>query len=93
MRKLSKDADYFGRAMFWMMEPADCKGLVFRMVESKPSPRSQAALDELVAAGVVYRENMKPRGVTYKPAIEFKRPGKAPAGEWPVVVPIQAGAT
>jgi hypothetical protein len=55
--------------------------LVFQLVESRPHPRCQAALDELVAAGAVYKENLPTRGdgshgVSYKScwdASEFRR--------------------
>ena len=47
-------------------------GLSFCMVESKPTARMQAALDELVKAEMIVRENgvlrgpSVPRGVKYK---------------------------
>jgi hypothetical protein len=88
-QSLSADADFFGRSIFWMMDPATCGGLVFRMGEAKPSPRTQAALDELVAAGLVRCEKLEPKGVAYKPTVSFKRPGKAPLGAWPVTVPLE----
>jgi hypothetical protein len=88
--KLSKDAKFFGSSMFWLMEPG--KGeLTFRMVETRPSPRSQAALDELVAAGAVSRRPFnRLGGVVYTPLIAFDRPGKAPPGKWPITEPIRA---
>lgn len=85
---LSKDAKFFGSSMFWLMEPGKGK-LTFMMVESRPSPRSQAALDELVAAGFVKSEPFNQfGGVTYTPLIQFKRPGKQPEGDWPVTVKV-----
>lgn len=85
---LSADALYFASSMFMLMTPG--KGeLTFRMVDSKPSPRSQAALDELVAAGVVSSEPFnKYGGVTYRPLVVFPRVGREPPGEWPMTVPI-----
>lgn len=88
MESLSADALFFAGSMFMLMTPG--KGeLTFRLVERKPSDRSQAALDELVAAGVVSSEPFNEYGgVTYRPLVEFPRVGKAPAGKWPVTVPI-----
>lgn len=85
---LSADALYFAGAMFMLMEPG--KGeLTFRMVQSKPSPRSQAALDELVAAGVVSSEPFNRHGgITYRPLVKFPRAASAPPGDWPMTVPV-----
>lgn len=85
---LSSDALYFAGSMFMLMTSG--KGeLTFRMVESRPSPRSQAALDELVAAGVVSAEPAsRDGGVTYRPLVEFPRVGRNPPGEWPITVPV-----
>lgn len=89
MNKLSADARYFGSSMFWLMSPNAGK-LTFHMVESKPSPRSQAALDELVAAKLVKVESFNELdGVAYTTMVQFSRPGKAPSGKWPVTIPIR----
>ena len=93
MDGLSDDAKFFGASMFYLMQPGHGK-LVFRMQESKPSPRSQAALDELVRAKLVSVEPFnKHGGVVYRPLIAFKRPRKQPPGEWPVTVPISGKQT
>lgn len=43
--------------------------VTFHMRESRPSPRAQAALDELVRADVIreYREYHDKRAITYRP--------------------------
>jgi hypothetical protein len=87
MSALSADAKFFGASMFSMMVPGEGK-LTFQMVTSKPSPRSQAALDELVAAGLVMVEPFNSKGgIVYTPLVEFKR-AKAPVGDWPITVPV-----
>lgn len=89
MSDLSADAKFFASSMFWLMVPEKGK-LTFRMAESRPSPRSHAALDELVAAGKVKAEPFNRfGGVVYTPLVAFKRPGKAPPGAWPITVPIE----
>jgi len=89
---LSEDAKFFGASMFSLMEPGEGK-LTFKMIESVPSPRSQAALDELVAAGLVAVEPFNHLGgVVYTPLVTFKRPGKVPAGAWPITIPRPAPA-
>jgi len=65
--------------------------LTFHMVESKTSPRSQAALDELVKENLVKVEPFNDfGGVVYTPLVQFSRPGKAPAGKWPVTIPVHS---
>lgn len=88
LTKLSDDAKFFASSMFSMMEPGEGT-LTFQMVESKPSARSQAALDELVGAGLVSVEPANSRGgLTYRPLVRFKR-AKAPPGDWPITVRIK----
>jgi hypothetical protein len=90
--KLSADALWFAGSMFSMMRPGHGK-LTFRMQESKPSPRSQAALNELVAAKLVTAEPFNQfGGVVYTPAVEFPRQVGIPVGAWPVTVPITRAA-
>lgn len=95
--RLSADARFFGASMFSMMEPGVGK-LTFRMIEAVPSPRSQAALDELVAAGMVKVEPFNDHGGrVYTPLVTFRR-CKAPPGPWPITVPatltaLKAGET
>ncbi len=89
--KLSADAKFFASSIFYMMPPGAGK-LTFQMIESRPSDRSQAALDELVAAGVVSVEPFNSLGgVTYRPLVEFPR-AKEPPGKWPITVPLKPGA-
>lgn len=80
--------------MFSMMAPGQGR-LTFRMVENKPSPRSQAALDELVAAGLIKAEPFNNKGgITYTPLFAFPRVelDQAAAGAWPITVTIGADA-
>ncbi len=82
---LSADAKYLGYSMFSRMMARG--SVTFKMVESRPSDRTQAALDELVAAGLISCEPFNRfGGVVYKPLGSFK-PAKCPPGPWPVVVP------
>lgn len=68
--------------------------LTFEMVKSRPSPRCQAALDELVAATAVVRTSLPTRadgshGVSYKacwPGADFKRFAKH--ADFPLAEPI-----
>lgn len=46
--KLSEDAEYLARNIFWYAGK-----LTFQEVESKPTARTQAALDELVDTGIL----------------------------------------
>ena len=47
--------------------------LSFSMGKSKPSPRAQAALDELVEAQAVFKESINQAGgMNYKPLIDAK---------------------
>lgn len=86
--RLSPDALYFAGSMFFLMTPGEGE-LTFKMVESRPSDRSQAALDELVAEGLVSAEPFNRfGGMTYRPLVEFPRATKTPDGPWPVTVPI-----
>lgn len=84
---LSADARYCGASLFRMMEPG--KGVIrFLMIDSEPSPRTQAALDELVAAGLVSSTPFNRfGGVEYRPLVEFPR-AKSPSGDWPITVPL-----
>lgn len=89
---LSADALWFAGSMFSMMRPGHGQ-LTFRMQESRPSLRSQAALDELVAANLVTVEPFNQfGGVVYSPAVEFPRQVGVPVGPWPVTVPIRRAA-
>lgn len=92
--KISADALFLAGSLFNMMEPG-IGSLTFRMQESRPTARTQAALDELVAVGAV---NAKPfndiGGVVYTPMRRFDRTTKKQAkaaGKWPIVEPIRSG--
>jgi len=69
---LSDDAKAVAGAWFSMMEPGRCTGLNFAMIEYRPSDRSQAALDELLSAGLVDKTVTKAGAVNYVPLISFR---------------------
>lgn len=87
---LSMDAQYLGRSVFWMM---GLRGqLRFHNVESKPTARTQAALDELVAEGYLKVEKIG-IGHMYTPLVEFKAPTKKMDNEigkgWHITEPVK----
>lgn len=69
MPDLSDTARAVAAAWFGMMQPNGKSHLRFRMVESRPSERAQAGLDELLAAGVISREDEPSGAVTYRPLV------------------------
>lgn len=72
MSDLSDNARAVAAAWFGMMQPDSKSQLRFGMVESRPSERAQAGLDELQAAGIISRED-EPRGaVVYRPLVECR---------------------
>lgn len=89
---LSNDAKALMGTVFAM-----CGGptLQFQMIESRPSKRCQAALDELVVAKIIVKDNLPTRadgscGVSYKacwPGEDFKRFAKH--GNFPIAEPIK----
>lgn len=90
--ELSFDAKFLAGALFAMMEPG-VGTLTFGMRESKPTARTQAALDELVAKNAaMVRPFNKFGGVVYTPLRTFRRP-TAPeekrAGPWVVIEKIK----
>lgn len=89
---ISPDAFFLGCSMFSMMEPNEGK-LTFQMRESRPTARTQRALDELVKAKLVAAEPFnKFGGITYTPLVRFKRASMAAAkraGSWPITEPIE----
>lgn len=88
--KLSADARYLGHALFGPMLPGIGK-VTFQQTTTTPSPRTQAALDELVAAGLLSVEPFnRYGGLVYRPLVTFPR-AKEPPGDWPITVPIDAG--
>lgn len=91
LKLLSTDAFFLGGSLFSMMTPGEGE-LTFAMRESRPTARTQAALDELVKAKVVTAEPMNDiGGVTYRPTVAFPRPSQAMAkriGPWKIAEPI-----
>lgn len=91
LKLLSPDAMFLGSSLFSMMTPGDGK-LTFTMRESRPTARTQRALDELVRTKLVFVEPFNELGgVTYRPLAIFPRPSAAAAkraGKWPITEPI-----
>ena len=91
MDGVSDDAKFLGSSLFGMMEPMVGK-LTFHMKESRPTARTQAALDELVAKQLVSMSALNQfGGVVYSPRLRFPRPTAAQskrAGKWPVTEKI-----
>ena len=69
MSDLSDTARQVAAAWFGAMREGGSSHLRFAMVESKPSEKAQAGLDELVAAGVISREDEPTGAVTYRPLV------------------------
>jgi hypothetical protein len=69
--KLTDQARAVAGALFGIMKPGGGSHLTFQMRESRPTKECQAALDELVAAGVISREplNQYSNGVVYTPLV------------------------
>jgi hypothetical protein len=68
--KLSIEARCVAAAWFGMMGTVEThpdSELRFGMVESRPSAKAQAGLDELVRTGYISRENEKSGAVVYRP--------------------------
>jgi hypothetical protein len=83
---ISADAKFLAASLFSMMKPGEGK-LTFGMEENIPSPRTQAALDEMVVAGLVKVEPFNHLGgLVYTPLVEFRRVAKKPTGSWPITV-------
>ncbi len=95
VKLISQDAMFLGGSMFGLMEPGKGK-LTFQCAESRPTKRTQAALDELVRAGLVTVEPFNRHGgFVYTPLIAFKRPSAALTkriGKWPITEPIAGRA-
>lgn len=100
MSDLSDDARAVAAAWFGMSQPGQGH-LRFAMVQSKPSARAQAGLDELLAAGIISREDERSGAVTYRPLVSchehqvwaMKRlfDGTAEASSFRLVDPIEPG--
>lgn len=86
---LSDDAKGFAGCL-WSSPIGTMTELVFHMVESRPTARAQAALEELVAAGFLLQEVRMPgEKTTYRPTesmARFKRFKKL--GRFPLTEPI-----
>lgn len=68
---LSDDAKGIA-ACIWGLGNAEKTILSFGMQEVRPTARGQAALDELVAAGLLYREPKPGGGVSYRPSGDMR---------------------
>lgn len=63
--------------------------LSFKMVESRPSDPCKAALDELVAAGIIMSEPQHGGGIKYKALVDCGKYRRfATRAKFPIVVPI-----
>lgn len=68
LEALSDDAKSVGSAWFSNMRPGSDSELTLQMIQSRPTERTQAALDELVDAGLLSREPLNDRGgLAFKP--------------------------
>lgn len=72
MPDLSDNARAVAAAWFGMMQPNGRSQLRFAMVESRPSERAQAGLDELLAAGIISREDEPSGAIVYRPLVECR---------------------
>lgn len=68
---MTPDAEYLARTIFWFTSD-----LTFKEIESRPTARTQAALDELVAEGILSVEPFNEHnGKVYKRLKQvFKKP-------------------
>jgi len=66
--ELSENARIVGGSTFGFSPGASLR---YQMVQSVPSPEMQAALDELVAAGIILREDEPHGAVRYSASREF----------------------
>lgn len=71
MPDLSDDARAVAAAWFGMCRPGQSY-LRFAMVQSKPSARAQAGLNELLAADIISREDEPSGAVTYRPLMDCR---------------------
>lgn len=75
--ELSIEARSVGAAWFGMMRVADEDShLRFGMVQSRPSARAQAGLDELVAKGWIKRTEERGGAIRYNPLRSFEEIAK-----------------
>lgn len=92
---LSDDAKAVAGGWFGLMNPGGGE-LTFALVQNKPTARAQAALAELVAAGVISVEQFNRfGGLVYRPLFDCRtalywlgRNENNPAAKWPLVEPV-----
>jgi len=89
MKLLSDDAKGLA-ACLWSLPIGRATVLSFHMQEVRPTARGQVALDELTAAGFLYRETLPGGGASYRPMgpdmAMFRRFKKL--GAFPLTEPI-----
>lgn len=99
MTDLSDAAKAVAGGIFGFMAPRNSSGLVFEMRQSQPTKQMQAALDELVEAGVIAKKmsDGSPR-VSYLPTTDCRpyakwlsRNRNNPGIKIPITEPIGAG--
>lgn len=59
-------------ACLWGLAIAEKTVLSFGMQKSRPTARAQTALDELVAKGLLHREDKPGGGMSYKPCGDMR---------------------
>lgn len=95
LKLLSPDAYFLGCSLFSMMEP-EVGTLTFGMRESRPTQRTQNALDELVKAKCARVEPFNDfGGVVYTVLVKFPRPTERlaqRAGRWPITEALSKGS-
>lgn len=68
---LSDDAKAIAGCWFALMKPNSQSALTLHLIENKPAPRTQDALDELVGKGVLSVEPFNEfGGLVYKPLVD-----------------------
>jgi len=93
MKSLSDDAKCILGGVFGVMGIPGKSQLAFGMVESRPTARAQAALDELVTAGAMTRDSSPGGRVEYLVQINCSGFGKwirrsDSKCKWPMTEPI-----
>ena len=98
MDGLSDDAKAIAGCWFAKMRVGGDSALTLHLVELKPAPRTQAALDELVDRGAISVEPFNGSGgLVYKPQVDcfeafswFMRNAKRPEVNFRLMVPVDA---
>jgi hypothetical protein len=71
LEPLSKRARALAGVWFGMMRPDSCSGVTMNLRELKPTEITQAAIDELLAAGIISKEPFNEYGgIVYKPLVD-----------------------